>query len=415
MLTKIDNKKLNFIQFIFLYLVIFSQFFVHTINQINYPILICFISTLILCFPNYRIKLEKNFLAIIGFLCLILIYCLYLQLLHLHWDVYLLGRIIRCLTSVIVFQMIIYKVRPSIDVILKMLIFSILLHSFFIFLQIIFPNPMLLISADYVGLSYINIFLGKDNILISGRGFGLSSSFDMAGIINIIGMIICHYMYHNKSKTNFFYLIFIFIFYISGFFTGRTFMVIGSLLMVYIIIFLLLYGKNFFQKLFVFIITLLICLFLVFGLITTIILPTIDYLITGDIPHTGGAGIDNTGYYYGSLKSIIDKFQMPTDLFSILLGGEYLRDAHGDSGILKLLFSTGLIGLLLHYLFYFELFKKFKKVSSVDIYRNVVIPFFIILLIFDIKYIVLLSRGLFEFLILLLITSSLNNENRHNS
>tara|TARA_B110000444_G_C18784115_1_gene568995 strand:+ start:78 stop:1013 length:936 start_codon:yes stop_codon:yes gene_type:complete len=311
--------------------------------------------------------------------------------------------------------MIIYKVRPSLDIIFKMLIFSILLHSFFIFLQIIFPNPMLLISADYVGLSYINIILGKGNILISGRGFGLSSSFDMAGIINIIGMIICHYMYHYKSKTNLFYFIFILIFYISGFFTGRTFMMIGSLLMIYITIFFVFNGKNFFHKLYAISLIVLIFLIGVFPLIIRIILPTIDYLITGDIPGTGDAGIDNTGYYYGSLRSIIDKLKLPSDLFSIIFGGEYLRDAHGDSGILKLLFSTGLIGLSLHYLFYFQLFKQFKKASSVDIYRNIIIPFFILLLIFDIKYIVMLSRGLFEFLILLLITLSLNNENRHNS
>ena len=109
---------------------------------------------------------------------------------------------------------------------------------------------------------------------------------------------------------------------------------------------------------------------------------------------------------------------MPKDWLALLFGGDLLRAAHSDSGTIKLIYSTGIFGTILHYLIYIIMFLQFKNYSDKSIFYLIIIPITFTLLIFDIKHIMFLSRGLYETLLILLISLMIRNErneNRNNS
>jgi len=184
---------------------------------------------------------------------------------------------------------------------------------------------MLILFAEYSNISLKNILLGKDeDILIRGRGFGLASSFDMAGIVNILGMLSSSYLYKINVKNKYYYLLCILIFYIAGIFTGRTFIVLGSFILFWILFKIFFYGNMAINKFYITIVVLLSAPFVI-QYINLLIIPTVKFFLTGQVDETisiTSAGIQGMGYYLGTFEVIIRQLQLPQDWTTFLLGGK---------------------------------------------------------------------------------------------
>ena len=123
------------------------------------------------------------------------------------------------------------------------------------------------------------------------------------------------------------------------------------------------------------------------------------------------AGIDGRGFAVGSFREIMSFFKLPDSIFELLFGGSMIRSAHSDSGIIKLIFSTGLVGLFLHLFFYIKLILIFLSYINKNEFKSLILPLLLIMFIFDFKDMNIFSKNVTELLILLLIVFILNNEN----
>ena len=90
-----------------------------------------------------------------------------------------------------------------------------------------------------------------------------------------------------------------------------------------------------------------------------------------------------------------------------------IRSAYSDSGFIKLIFSTGLIGLFLHLFFYIKLTSIFLSYINKNEFKSLILPLLLIMFIFDFKDMNILSKNVTElFLILLLVL--IFNKNKQN-
>ena len=415
-----NTVKSNFLDKYILFILIFSLLFVHRYDIYDVTFIIFSLVFISFCFSSHKLYFpKKRYSQLIFYLFFLFAYCILIQLLFVKFDFYLLFRVLRVILYLIILPTIIFKLKPSIELILQLLLISILIHSIIVFLQVLYPDSMLILFAEYSNISLKNILLGKDeDILIRGRGFGLASSFDMAGIVNILGMLSSSYLYKINVKNKYYYLLCILIFYIAGIFTGRTFIVLGSFILFWILFKIFFYGNMAINKFYITIVVLLSAPFVI-QYINLLIIPTVKFFLTGQVDETisiTSAGIQGMGYYLGTFEVIIRQLQLPQDWTTFLLGGQDLRDSAADAGIVKITYAIGIFGFLLHFFLYIKIYYIFKRFSNHIFHTYFIIPLFISLFIFDLKYIVYLSRGLTEIiLILLIIVITSKNENWHNS
>ena len=159
----------------------------------------------------------------------------------------------------------------------------------------------------------------------------------------------------NYNKK-FIYLLLFFISYLSGIYTGRTFMIVGTLLSTFLIARIVLTNKNFIHTFIICVVVVLSFIYIVLAFYP-ILEATIRYGFSDIIDpkiSINEAGIDGRGFALGSFRTIMGFFKLPDSIFELLLGGTLIR-VGPDSGFIKLIFSTGLIGLMLHLFFYIKL------------------------------------------------------------
>ena len=398
----------------FLFLIfIFSQLFTHRYGVFDITFIFLLGYAILFGYPKYNFVFPKGYISLLSIIFVILIYSIVLQLMHNQSDLYLMGRIVRVISTLILMPLVILSFNPSVRTFFKN---SILLHfnSLNIYiLQISYEEDLIPLFATYTNLSDLNYIFSTRTILIDGewttligsenlkyqtergtygrliedRGFGIARSYDKAALFLCFNIIINYYLYVSGNKKNFIYLLIIFISYLSGIYTGRTFMIVGTLLSLFITTQIVLKNKNFIH-------TSIICLAVVFSFIYIflafypILEATIRYGFSDIIDpkiSINEAGIDGRGFALGSFKEIMGFFKFPDSIFELLFGGSMIRSAHSDSGFIKLIFSTGLIGLFLHLFFYIKLASIFLSYINKNEFKSLILPLLLIMFIFDFK------------------------------
>ena len=192
-------------------------------------------------------------------------------------------------------------------------------------------------------------------------------------------------------------------------------MLIGTILTLIFLLIILIKSKNIFHKFFVGFIGILVFIYIITTFLP-ILVATIRYSISGEIMSSisiTAAGIQGKGYYIGSLGVISNSFSIPNDLWSIVFGGELIRHAHSDSGILKVLFSMGIFGLLAHLFFYYKLIVIYLKNSVTLEFWGMLVPIMTIVFIFDLKDNNIFTKNITEVLIILALLLLINNKNEN--
>lgn len=388
------NKKLNPINLIVVSLLIFFQLFGPRFGIIDVSLIFTFIVAMICLFSSYQIKVSKVCFLLLVVLFSVLIYTLFINLVLLgdELDVFASGRVIRLMLSIFLISIVISRIRPGIITILSIITWSIFIHTLVIALQLL-SHEFLWFSAKMVGLS-------QTNLLVDTRAFGLASSFDVAGLYICIGMLVQMYLYFNY-RQKFYRIIIFFFFVVLGVFTGRTFMIVGGAISVIFFILITLYGKRRQHKLvLVFLFSGLSVLFFTYfyPLLKASILFVLD-LPFGHLVNITKVGVK--GYYVGSIAVWLDFFILPDNVTHLFFGGSGLRDAYSDAGIIKIIYSIGLVGLLMTLSFYFVIIYTMRHSCHHSIFWRFFIPLLLLYFIIDLKTITIYSRGNTELLVII--------------
>tara|TARA_Y100000816_G_scaffold122065_1_gene85765 strand:- start:1337 stop:2683 length:1347 start_codon:yes stop_codon:yes gene_type:complete len=425
----------------FLFLIfIFSQLFTHRYGIIDVTLIFLLGYAILFGYPKYNFVFPQGYISLLSIMFVILIYIIVLQLMHNQFDLYLIGRVVRVTITLILMPLVILSFNPSVRTLLKIISFCILIHSVSIFLQITYEADLIPLFASYVNLSDLNYVFNTRTILIDGewttrlgsenlvhqmkdgsygrlaedRGFGIARSYDKAALFLCFNIIINYYLYVSGNNKKFIYLLLFFISYLSGIYTGRTFMIVGTLLSTFLIARIVLTNKNFIH-------TFIICVAVVLSFIYIVLAfypileATIRYGFSDIIDpkiSINEAGIDGRGFALGSFRTIMGFFKLPDSIFELLLGGTLIR-VGPDSGFIKLIFSTGLIGLMLHLFFYIKLTLVFLAYDNKNEFKSLILPLLLIMFIFDFKDMNILSKNVTELFLLLLIVL-IFNKNKQN-
>jgi hypothetical protein len=290
---------------------------------------------------------------------------------NLHFSSYVWGRNIRITISLILFALIannfLYKIKSK-EIIISLII-TLLINVIVVYIEMIFPS-----IKDFL---YKIFDTEKELKELKFRAFGLFTSFDACGLSICVLMSILIAL-NNKIKKNVIIPLFIFS-YLSIFFVSRTTMIVGSILL--LIFIKVIYKKNKFLLYFV-------------------ILPFLALVAYKAYYYLSNLINNNTiilNESYGDSYEVLTKKMLffPENFYSLLIGtGESM--ASSDIGYVKIIFMSGITGLLLIIALYnYTLFdlKKFCNFedSNKRIY-NFFLLFYLLLLIYNYKLLLLYSR-----------------------
>ena len=302
------------------------------------------------------------------------------------------ARIFRALVSSVLLYLLFELGRFDFYRISKILISIILIHSVFIVLEVLYQD---------VGLIVKNI-VGFSKDLVENRAFGLVGSYDAAGAFLIIGIILCRAMYYFTSEDK--YMVAMLLFWMSGFATGRSFMIVGSVFAIFYIWRYIVEAKFNPNKIYT-VLFFIVTAYLAINYSLPLLIDAFLFSFYEGERFIPGVGSDSvgTGYYVGTLSVLQTHTILPDSLTEFVFGtGRVL--SFSDIGYYKIIYSFGLVGLFLYIIYYYSIYFFIKnKISTID-KTMIVFPLFLIMLIYNYKMQTTLSRGYHEVLLIIILS-----------
>jgi len=363
-----------------------------------------FVDTMVLASAAFALlvpgkSIDRGYCIFLGLVLVFCVYTLILSILAPEPDYYVLARYLRFLVTAFFLAIAVKGLNVGVESVMRVIAAWILLHGVAILIQMVFPelkSPMAeLADFPVEKLSELPYEL---------RAFGLAGSFDSAAAYLCIGMVLYSYFFSLEKKTR--YIAAIMFLWVAGLFTGRTFMLVGSLVLVGLTMAYLMQGRMNAGKLLVggIMAGMLMVAFMQFG-------PFI-YASFGVIEDTGTdsgdeirSALRTAGYYYGTVETLQSEMALPESPWRLLFGGLPTPD-WSDIGYVKIIFTHGVTGLLLLLLLYLLLAHRILTNARNQNLGNkrslwLVVSVFAIIFAFNYKLLVFGSRGFSEMLFLL--------------
>jgi len=329
-----------------------------------------------------HLRLSRFQLYFITLVWLFYIYMLLTQLASPYIDPYILGRYLRMILSALFLAVIVSAIRLRATAIKQIVGNLILLHGVVVVAQIVVP-PLKEYMAPLVAFP-------KD--MLAFRSFGLVGSYDMASLYICVGMVIFISRYMEKPKER--YILSLLFLWGAGLFTGRTFMITGTFILLIAVV-AIIWRSGLMTRVWVVIFSIgaSVVFWETFG---PFLLASMGLLEVGDHALKSNLGIEES-YYIGTLGVMVRHIFLPSDPINLFLGG--LPDPPSDNGYVRLIYTTGIIGLT------WMLFAYIYMVSAVWMRRVldrwVVVATIILILIYNVKMLMVGARGITELLLLL--------------
>ena len=339
-------------------------------------------------------------------ICTLIVFLLsiFVMTLNFNFNTYVFGKYSRILISSLLIGLICSNINVSLKQIIKSLSFVFLLHIVTVGIQIVYPD-ISLPMATFFGF-------GRESEVISDmvfRKLGLSTSYDTAGLIAILAMVLYFFRYYYGGKIV--WLIASFISLISCIFISRTGMLVGALLL-FILLLYLFFTRHGLKRL-VAVIGLTSGMCIICYMILPILAVTtsfFDYKTNVDI----SLGNDyTTGTTSGLLGgSHLNSIRSVPPLELILGYGIDPNDVQGmasDIGYIKIIYHVGIVGLLCVLWLYFYLFvntlyvsKMFRKKNiDIEILSKFSMLYIMIMVIFNYNILEMYIRGTHDLLLIL--------------
>jgi len=385
MINRISIDK-NFFTYFLLSICIFLQIVTVTTFDFQALSLLAFVFFLsINQMPRYGRKYAISTLILLLFI----FYCLLSWPFYDAPDNFEYLRLFRALVSTILLYLIFESGRFDRNIVFNIIISILLVHAVIIILELLFP-----VFHESV-VKIINF----QRPIVYSRATGLLKSYDAAGAFLVIGLILCGVMY--KFTFNVRYIFLLNLFWVAGCGTGRSFMLVGSVFFVFYMWPYLFKTKIDFLK----------CLSIL--LILTVSFFTImrygSFLINSLSFSFFGEGsvltndLDIDGYYIGSLSVLQEHIILPKGLEELVFGNGS-RLIESDIGYYKVINSFGLVGLFFYIAYIGATYFFTLNTTSVTERRLILIPILIVLIIYNSKMQVFLSRGYHEMYLIIILS-----------
>lgn len=311
----------------------------------------------------------------------------------------MIGRNLRIVAATILIGTIIYNSKITIKNYIDSLSVVILLHVFFIYIQLIYPDikePMARI------FNYDREFFYNSGI----RCLGLCGSYDFAGLISILGILLFSLKY--KYSQNILDLFFFILAFISVAFISRFAMILGFVCFIYGSIQILRKSKFIIKLAFLSLFVLSSIFWIRFSL--PIIMSSLSFF-GGDSTNIDILNEEGNKYSYGKSDEnlLTNHMILPKNIDLIIGQGIEIgkgTKTESDIGYVKLIYSIGLIGVWLVVLIHYKMLKiaYFVNKSVSDSNFKLLLTFFIFLiilvLIMNSKLLLLYSRGIYDLILI---------------
>jgi len=320
------------------------------------------ISLLIILKYKKNIVFSRKYFSYVLIVIFILIYLFSLMLLNGTFLIVQLGRYLRTIISIISIWGVVVSTNQNNETVIYSLIKVLSIHAALV----------LFTSLSIDAQETLAIFTGFEKKIRLFRSTGLMIGFDMSGLLCIVGYVISFTypeIYKKRHRVKIMMLLFI----IATIFTSRF-----SILSLIIIIVLLIIKnrKNVYKKFEV-------RLGLVFSIITLIpasilFIVTTTYsakfysLFTERFPYSMSIVNRFVSSYANTdiENTILNHFDFTKlDLISILLGAA--ENANQDPGYTIIIYSIGVVGLLLSVVWYFKIFIDTTRINKIFIENRI--------------------------------------------
>lgn len=323
-------------------------------GYIDTSILVGGFSVLIFSFKK-DITFNKKFVGYIFTLGSLLIYVPLIMLLNGSFDIAIFGRYVRSMISLIAIWTVVSKVNSSFNTIKSSIIIVLAMHALVVILTTV-VNPQ--------WQEYIRWFNGYQKKIHDLRSTGLMLGFDMSGLLCNIGFLMVATSLV-KGKMLYFYRFLMAIFVFAVLFTSRFSIITMLILMIIFIFYFLRSGRKRFEV-----------VFCTLFIIITSVPVTILLLSTTSV---GTQYLNDLYLLFPDMASLSNKFVSSynnTDLDSTL-GNNFnfstlsnLQIFFGagigagqDPGYTKIIFSIGIIGVILSISWYTVILKDMLKMG----------------------------------------------------
>lgn len=305
-------------------------------------------------------------------------------------ELFVVARHARLAFSVAALALLVRVIPGGEKLIVRTITYGIRLHAAMIFLQILLPSiraPM----GTVLGLG--------DRAAYPWRAFGLSGSYDAASFIISVGMIIALNAILRERRPRF--LLELFVLWGAGIFTGRTFWIVGSILLGAGMLITAFRGQG---KARFLIIGAAACVGVVLAM------KVWPFLMLSLFPERYGADraqldavLQSAGYYSGTAEVLISSIRYPEGVSLFLGRGD--NPLWTDFGYLKIVVMNGVVGLAVLVGFHAWIaggaLRRWYRVGARPASDFILAGVFVLLLAYNVKLLLLGSRAASELFMLL--------------
>lgn len=386
---------------VFLWLFIFLQLFGPKLGFVDTSVLSSGIAAIVVASAaTSKLRVNPHYVTFIFALAIFYVYTLFLAAINGGEDSYTLLRYFRFLASAILLPLVFCFLRNySAETVIRMIGSCMIVHALFVIIQMLFPE-----FKEVMGP-----WVGYNNQMFLLRAFGLVGAYDAAAAYLCIGMLIYASLFYAGARGYRIGAAILFL-WVAGLFTGRLFMVIGTIILGAIFFYYLFRGAMSAVKLVLLTIFMvgIVSVWMTFGefIMASFTADSDVYLSNELFQREGGYSLSSMGY----ISDMMSQFY-PEEPINLMFGG-LSNPEWTDIGYSKLLYTHGLVGLVWMLCIYVIL-----VVASVSRRRrllelpSIVTMFtFFIILIFNYKMLVFGSRGYTELLLILVLSSGLANK-----
>ena len=380
---KITNK-------ILLFVFIFSQFFtikLYGLLDIQIIILLAFF----LLYSQERLPvLSVRYSISILVLTIFFLYSLIVYLISDFPEIFENQRIFRALVASLFLYLIFEIKRFNFYKVSNILIAIIIIHAIFMILEVLF------VDFSQAMMSIMQIDIERSNF----RALGLVRSYDASGMFLIIGIILSSAMHRLTSRPR--YIAIILFLWSTGFLSGRTFMVIGTVFTLFFIWQYFIRSKLTFKKI-LFILLFAILGYLVWNFASSLLISTFLFTFypeSGDLKNIGSS---NNGYYLGSFSIISYMLSDINNLTEHIFGGGG-RLITSDIGYYKVLYSFGVLGLIFTLVYIYSTYLFIKNQITLLDKRFIIFPLLLLYFIYSFKMQIFFSRGFHEIYLIIILS-----------
>jgi hypothetical protein len=317
-----------------------------------------------------------------------------------HFSQQMIGRNLRIVASTFFIGLIIYNSKINVPDFIKSLSIVILLHIILIYIQLVIPDIKEPIARIF---NY-----DREDYFESGiRCLGLCGSFDFAGLVSIIGILLFSLKYKDTHKP--FDLICFLLAVISVAFVSRLAMFFGFIAFIYGSIIIYKTSRRFVK--FIFTVLFILSSFFWLNFAFPIITSSLSFF-NGNSTENSVLQSEGNEYSYGQTDDdLVENHLIFPDNLNDLIFGQGLEigvdtQYSSDIGYVKLIYSIGLFGLGLIILMYYKMYRNARytdALQSDQSYKLLVRLFkfmIIIIFIFNFKLLLMYSRGIHDLVLI---------------